>query len=128
MDFEFGFLWDAMKQEQIIQELVTAITPELWYLFLQMLVTICLTLLVYQLLKNIAAYVMVRFDKEISKNVHVMYDGEKCRIVHINIRHLIIKKPNENDVLIPISKVGQTAWEIVKEDGYETQKIPERAE
>ncbi len=101
-------------EQQVINELVTSITPELWYLFLQMLATVCVTLLVYQLLKNITAYIMVRFDREISKNVNVIHDGETCRIAHINVRHLILRKKGGTELLIPITRVNQMVWEIDK--------------
>jgi len=102
-------------EQQVINDMVTVITPELWWLFLQMLATICITLLVYQLLRNVTAYVLVRFDREISKNVNVMYEGELCRIAHINMRHLILrKKGGKSELLIPITKVGQMVWEIQK--------------
>lgn len=101
--------------QEIINEFILAITPELWWLFLQMLATVCVTLLVYQLLRNITAYVMVRFDREISKNVNVIYDGDVCRIAYINIRHLILrKKGGKSELLIPITKVGQMIWEVQK--------------
>lgn len=104
-----------MVEQKIINDVVTSITPELWYLFLQMLVTVCITLLIYQVLRNIAAYVFVRFDREISKNVNVLYEGEECRIAHINVRHLILrKKGGDSELLIPITKVGQMIWEIKK--------------
>ena len=105
-----------MKMEQqVVRELVTSITPELWWLFLQMLATVCITLLVYQVLRNITAYVMVRFDREISKNVNVIHDGEDCRIAHITMRHLILRKcKGKSELLIPITKVGQMVWEIKK--------------
>lgn len=102
-------------EQQIINDLVTSITPELWWLFLQMLATICVTLLVYQIMRNLTAYVLVRFDREISKNVNVVFEGEVCRIAHINIRHLILrKKGGHSELLIPITKVGQMVWEIQK--------------
>lgn len=103
-----------MSQQQVINELVTAVTPEVWWLFLQMLATICITLLVYQLLRNVTAYVMVRFDREISKNVNVVYEGDVCRIAHINMRHLILRKKGNTELLIPITKVHQMVWEIQK--------------
>lgn len=106
---------DIVQVKDIVQEMVTSITPELWYLFLQMLFTVCVTLFLYQLLKNIAAYIMVRFDRELSKNVKIILDGEECRIVHINIRYLVIKKSSGNDLFVPISKVSQLIWEIIKD-------------
>lgn len=104
-----------MVEQQIINDMVTAVTPELWWLFIKMLATVCITLLVYQLLRNITSYVMVRFDREISKNVRVIYDGEECRIAHINIRHLILRrKGGHSELLIPITKVSQMIWEVEK--------------
>lgn len=101
-------------EQQIIQDMVTAITPELWYLFLQAVATVILTLIVYQLLKNVAAYITLRFDKEFGKNIKVVYDGHDAIVTDVNIRRLTLKLDNGNDVLIPITKVSQIAWEIVR--------------
>jgi hypothetical protein len=65
---------------------------------------------------------MVRFDREISKNVNVVYNGEICRIAHINIRHMILRKKGGNsEFLIPITKVSQMVWEVQK-NGIEEVK------
>jgi small-conductance mechanosensitive channel len=100
--------------QQIINDVITSVSPELWYLFLQMLVTVCITLLLYQVLKNLTAYMFVRFDKEISKNVKIKTDGVEGTISDINVRHLIIKNKEGSTILIPITKVNGMIWEIVK--------------
>lgn len=104
-----------MKMEQqIIQEMVTAIAPELWILFLQATATVILTLIVYQLLRNVAAYVVLRFDKEFGKNIKVKYNDQIAMVVDVNMRRLTLKLENGNDVLIPITRVAQMNWEIVR--------------
>ncbi len=105
-----------MEQQQIISELVQAITPELWVLFIQMFVTVLVTLILYAVLKNIAAYISVRFDKEIGKNIQVMYKGQVARVAHLTWKQLILKLENGNDVLIPITKVGNMDWELIRDD------------
>jgi hypothetical protein len=102
-------------EQQIIRDMVTAITPELWTLFLQATATIILTLIVYQLLKNVAAYITLRFDKEFGKNLKVMYDGQLAVVSDVNMRRLTLKLENGNEVLIPITKVGQISWELVRD-------------
>lgn len=104
-------------EQQIIKEMVTAITPELWTLFLQSVGTIIGTLIVYQLLKNVAAYIVLRFDKEFGKNIKVIYNGQVAMVVDVNIRRLTLKLENGNEILIPITKVSQTSWEIVRNGG-----------
>jgi hypothetical protein len=102
-------------EQQAIQQIVTAIAPELWVLFLQAVATVILTLIVYQLLRNVAAYITLRFDKEFGKNVKVIYEGQKAMVVDVNVRRLTIKRENGNEVLIPITKVGQMSWEIIRD-------------
>lgn len=101
-------------EQQIIKEMVTAITPELWILFLQAMATVVSTLLVYQLLRNVAAYIIFRFDKEFGKNLKVMYKGQCALVTDVNLRRITLRLENGNDVLIPITKVGQMEWEIVR--------------
>lgn len=101
-------------EQQAIQQIVTAVAPELWVLFLQATATVILTLIVYQLLRNVAAYITLRFDKEFGKNVKVIYDGQIAMVIDVNIRRLTLKLENGNDVLIPITKVGQISWEIIR--------------
>lgn len=103
-------------EQQVIQEIVTSITPELWWLFIQMFVTVLVTLVLYNILKNVAAYISLRIDREMGKNVKVIYDGEVVLIAHITWKHMIVKKENGNDVLIPITKIFQRDWEIVRKD------------
>lgn len=103
-----------MLEQHVIQEAVTAITPELWLLFIRMILTVILTLIVYQLLRNVAAYIVLRFDKEFGKNIKVVYEGQQAMVIDVNLRRLTLKLENGNEVLIPITKVGQMSWEIVR--------------
>ncbi len=66
--------------QDLVQQMVTAITPELWILFLQMSASAIVGLVVYQLLKNVAAYINIRFDKEFGKNVKVIYKGQNALV------------------------------------------------
>lgn len=100
--------------QQIVQQMVTAITPELWVLFIRMIATVILTLVGYQLLKNVAAYIVLRFDKEFGKNIKVMFNNEPAFVVDVNLRRLTLRLENGNDVLIPIVKVNQMNWELVR--------------
>jgi hypothetical protein len=101
-------------EQKVIQDMVTAITPELWMLFMRMIMTVVCTLVVYQLLKNVAAYIVLRFDKEFGKNIKVMYDGQIATVIDINMRRLTLQLKNGNEVLIPIIKVGQLSWELIR--------------
>jgi hypothetical protein len=101
-------------EQQIIKDMVTAITPELWILFLQMSASAIAGLIVYQLLKNVAAYINLRFDKEFGKNVKVVYKGQTAFVYDVNLKHLILRLENGNDELIPITKVSTMTWELVR--------------
>lgn len=101
-------------EQKVIQEMVTAITPELWVLFIRMIATVIATLVIYQLLKNVAAYIVFRFDKDFGKNIKVMYKDQPALVLDASLRRLTLKLENGNEVLIPITKVGQMEWEIVR--------------
>jgi hypothetical protein len=101
-------------EQQIVNEMVTAITPELWLLFLQMLATIVICLGLYQGLRNVVAYFFIRFDRELGKSVRVKIDGREGYIAHITMRHLIIKFDDENELLVPVTKVGQMTWHVIR--------------
>lgn len=103
-------------EQQVINDIITSVAPELWILFLQMFFTVLATLLLYNILKNVAAYISLRIDKEMGKNVKVVYANEVVLISCITWKHMIVKKENGNDVLIPITKISQRDWEIVRKD------------
>ena len=115
------------KEQKIIQDMVTAITPELWTLFLQMIVTVVFTLVIYQVLRNVASYINLRFDKEFGKNVKVIYDGKNAYVKDITLKHLILRLENGNDLLVPISKVMQMHWEIERKGRRKTDRATDRA-
>lgn len=108
-------------QQQIINEMVTAVTPELWILFLQMLGTVCLTLLIYQILRQVVSYLMMRFDKEISKNVKVRNGNYEGYITNLTIQHLTLTLDNNNQVMIPIIQARSMIWEIIKNGNKRTK-------
>jgi hypothetical protein len=103
-----------MMEQKVIQDMVTAITPELWMLFIRMIMTVVGTLIVYQLLRNVAAYIILRFDKEFGKNIKVRYGDQNAIVCDVNVRRLVLRLENGNEVLIPITKVSQTSWELVR--------------
>ena len=105
---------EPISLDNVVTEIITSITPELWWLFVQCLVTVLITLLAYQVLRNVVAYIFVRFDREISKNVKLKFDNEEAMICHINMRHIIIRKKSGTEVLIPITQVSKMNWEIIK--------------
>lgn len=101
-------------EQQIIKDIVTSVAPELWLLFIQMIMTVIVTLVVYQGLKNVAAYIILRFDKEFGKNLKVIFNGQSATVLDVNLRRITLRLENGNDVLIPITKVSQTSWELVR--------------
>jgi len=111
-----------MNEKQAVQEIVTAITPELWYLFFQMVLTAIMSLALIQVLRSLVAYFFVRMDKELSRNVKVVYDGREGYITDINVQNLTITMVNGNEVFIPITKVRQMIWEIPKRNGKPQKK------
>lgn len=126
-EFDFGSIKFAGVDAEAIQQIVTAVAPELWYLLVQGLATVAIGLALYKLLNAIVSYYFVRFDKELGKNVGVIINDRRGYIAHISLRHLIVKfddtiKPcgdNEdvhsgNELLIPITQVASRVWEIIR--------------
>ena len=106
-----------MDEKQAVQQIVSAITPELWYLFFQMILTAILSLALIQVLRSIVSYCFVRFDKELSKNVKVIFDGKEGYITDVNLQNLTITMVNGNEIFVPITKVRSMIWEIPKRNG-----------
>jgi len=107
-------------EQQIIKDLVQSVAPELWWLFLQMMVTATIGLGLYKAMNQLVNYFFVRFDRELSKNVGVVIDGRKGYIAHISIRNLIIRyDDNHNELIVPLSNVLNSHWEIIKERRHE---------
>jgi len=101
--------------KEVIQQMVASVAPELWWLFIQMVVTGIIMLALYKVMNQFVNYFFIRFDKEISKNVGVVIDGRDAYIAHISIRHLIVRfEDNENEMIIPLSKVLSDSWEIIR--------------
>ena len=108
-------------QQEVVQQIVQSVAPELWYLLIQSMATVAIGMVIYKTIQALVAYLFLRFDKELGKNVGVVVDGKKGYIVHISIRHLIIKFDENNgdihsgnELLIPITQVGSRAWEIIR--------------
>ena len=114
-----------MDEKQAVQQIVSAITPELWYLFFQMIITAILSLALIQVLRSLVSYFFVRMDKELSRNVKVIYPPSSDKegyITDINVQNLTITMVNGNEVYIPITKVRQMVWEIPKRNGKPQKK------
>lgn len=104
-----------MSQDEIIQQMVATIAPELWWLFVQMIATAIISLALYKLINQMVNYFFIRFDKEISKNVGVVIDKREAYIAHISFRHLIVRfDDNGNEMIIPLAKVMSERWEIIR--------------
>lgn len=104
-------------EQEVVKNIVTAVTPELWYLFFQMVLTAILSLALIQVLRSIVSYCFVRFDKELSKNVKIIFEGREGYITHINLQNLTITLINGNEIFVPITKVRSMIWEIPKRNG-----------
>ena len=95
--------------------MVVALTPELWWLFVQMIATSIIALVLYKLVNQTVNYFFIRFDKEISKNVGVVIDGREAYVAHIGFRNLTVEfDDNGNEMIIPLSKVLTEKWEIIR--------------
>jgi hypothetical protein len=99
-------------------DIMSSVSPHLWYLFMQMLITVAIGFALMGAIKNVVAYFFVRFDKELSKNVRVVYGGQEGFIAHISMKHLIVRTEDGNENLIPIQKVNSMTWTIQRSHGH----------
>ena len=102
-------------EAQQILNIIQSIKPELWYTLGQLLVAALCVMLVRKGLQNFAAYLIFKSNKELAKNVKVMWGGKECVIMDFNYRHVHLKElDGGNKIILPMIKANTYEWEIIR--------------
>ena len=108
---------------QIIQEIVTSVKPELWYALAELSVIFIAIIIMKKVYQALAAYLIFKWNKELSKNVRVIWNGSKCVIMDYNWRWIHLKNlDNGHKIVLPMIKSGGYEWEIVREEDPQEKK------
>lgn len=103
-------------EAQAIIDIIQSIKPELWYTLAQLTVAALIIILFKKGLQNMAAFLIFKWNKELSKNVIVMYENREMVIMDFNWRYIHLKDlDNGNKIILPMIKSGGYEWEIVRE-------------
>ena len=98
-----------------IQEIVTAVKPEMWWTLLQFSGIAIVVLIAKKIYDMVAAYMMFRSNKDISKNVRIVLNGREAIVTHFTWRFIFIRfKDNGNEMIVPMSRWYVYQWEIIK--------------
>jgi hypothetical protein len=102
-------------EAEAIKQIFMAVKPELMWTLLQTSVIAIVILVLHKFLKSIAAYLSFRVNKDIGKNVKLVWKGREAIITHFTIRFIFIKyKDNHNELIIPMHKWDTYDWELIK--------------
>ena len=98
-----------------IQDIVTAVKPEMWWTLLQFSGIAILALMSKKIYDMIAAYIMFRSNKDIGKNVRIILNEREAMVTHFTWRFIFIRfKDSGNEKIIPMSRWYNYEWEIIK--------------
>jgi len=102
-------------EAQAIKDIIVQVKPELMWILLQTSVVAISILVLHNLLKTLAAYISFRSNRDISKNVKIIFKGREAIITHFSIRFIFLRfKDNGNEMIIPMSRWEIHEWELIK--------------
>lgn len=102
-------------EAEAIKEIILAVKPELMWTLLQTAVIGIAILVLHNVMKNVAAYISFRANRDIGKNVKLIVNGREAIITHFNIRFIFIRyKDNKNELIIPMKRWDSLDWELIK--------------
>jgi len=86
-----------------------------WVLILQISVIGIVVLIAKKYYENISSYFMFRANKDLSKNVKVIVNGDKGVISYYTWKFIYVKlSKSGNELVIPITRWTSLRWEIDK--------------
>ena len=102
-------------EAEAIKELFLQLKPELMWTLFQTSVVAVAILILHNILKNVAAYISFRANRDIGKNVKLIINGREAIITHYTIRFIYIRlKDNKNELIIPMKSWENHDWELIK--------------
>jgi len=102
-------------EAEAVKIFVEQIKPELLWMLLQGCTIFVIIALLHKLLKSVAAYVSFRSNKDIGKNVKIIFKGREAIITHFTVRFIFLRfKDNENEMIVPMGRWENLDWELIK--------------
>jgi len=102
-------------EAEAIKQIFIAIKPELMWTLLQTSIVAIAILLLHNALKTLAAYISFRSNKDIGKNVKIIFKGREAIITHFTVRFIFLRfKETGNEMIIPMSRWEIHDWELIK--------------
>jgi hypothetical protein len=103
-------------ESQAILDIFMSIKPELWWTLAQLAFVLLIAIIFKKGLTTYAAYIIFKWNKELGKNVKVVYEGKECIIMDYNYRYIQMKVlDGGNKIILPMIDSGGMKWEIIRE-------------
>jgi len=102
-------------EAEAVKIFVEQVKPELLWMLLQGCAIFVIMALLHRLLKSVAAYISFRSNKDIGKNVKIIFKGREAIITHFTTRFIFLRfKDTGNEMVIPMSRWEIHEWELIK--------------
>jgi len=102
-------------EAQAIKDIITQVKPELLWMLGQTSVIAILGMVFFKFYQSLAAYISFRSNKDIGKNVKIIFKGREAIITHFTIRFIFLRfKETGNEMIIPMSRWEIHDWELIK--------------
>lgn len=88
----------------VITEIVNAIPIELYFLLWKVLLLFFLTVIMTNVIKNLAIYVRLRFSDIFSKRTLIVYDGFEGIIEEISLTGIFIRNKEGMTKFVPLNR------------------------
>lgn len=86
----------------------------MWVIF-KSSVAIMVIMGLYNMFKTFVAYMSFRTNKDIGKNVKIIFKNREAMITHFTIRFIYIRfKDNKNELIMPMRNWENHDWELIK--------------
>jgi hypothetical protein len=103
-----------MDAKAVIQ-IFNAIKPEIWWMFFQGLAIGIALLILNNIKNNLSAYFMFRTNKNLGKNVKILFNGRDAIITDYDWRFIYIHYlDTHTEALVHITTWQKQKWEVYK--------------
>ena len=103
-----------MGLNDTVLEMVSAIQPELYWVFLKLGVAAIIVIILKKIFENVASYYMFRWNKHLGSGVRVNVGGKEGVIENYDRSSIYVKIEGGDTLIIPISRWRVQTW-IVKD-------------
>ncbi len=111
-----------MGMETAVQDIVTAVKPELWWMLLQACAILLIVLILKKVFENYSAYIMFKLNKNLGVGTRIIINGMDGVIENYDRSSIYIRVDEGNVLMIPIARWRFQNW-IVQD--FMTQEMKE---